>query len=166
MFIVMVLHLIGSGPGVLTANASGVPYNKGDVFAAVGNGQIKHFSPTGTLLDTLDTTTGSLENAGMAFDLAGNLYATQFEANQVSKFDNAGNLIGPFGSGFSGNHPESIVRDAAGNFYVGQADGTRQVLSSMQAGTAWRARRPSAGERTGSTSRPTSARSFIHQKES
>ncbi len=128
MLVMLLMYLVGLSPAIRTAQASGVPYNKGDVFAAVGNGFIKHFSSTGTLLDTLDTTTGSLENAGMAFDLTGNLYATQFEANVVSKFDNAGNLSGPFGSGFAGNHPESIVRDAAGHFYVGQADGTHQVL--------------------------------------
>ena len=39
--------------------ASAAPYALGDVFAGVGNGQIKQFSPTGTLKDTLDTTNGS-----------------------------------------------------------------------------------------------------------
>ena len=49
----MVAFLLAAQP------ASAVPYAVGDVFAGVGNGQIKQFSPTGTLKDTLDTTSGS-----------------------------------------------------------------------------------------------------------
>src|SRR4051812_27659979 len=96
------------------AHASGVPYSVGDVFAAIGNGKIKHFSSTGTLLDTLDSGTGSSENTGMAFDLAGNLYSTQFAANTAVKFDDHGNLLGTFGGGYNAQ-PESIVRDSAGD---------------------------------------------------
>jgi len=108
------------------ARAAGVPYTVGDVFAAVGDGKIKHFSSTGTLLDTLDSGTGSNEDTGMAFDPAGNLYSTQFAANTAVKFDNQGNLVGTFGGGYNA-HPESIVRDSAGDFYVGEADGSHQV---------------------------------------
>lgn len=119
--------LAGSLASVLPAIASGVPYSVGDVFAGVGNAKIKHFDPNGALLDTLDTTSGSSEDTGMAFDLAGNLYSTNFTASSMSKFDNAGNLLGAFGSGFN-SHPESVLMNAAGDFYVGQADGTHQVL--------------------------------------
>jgi len=108
------------------AMAAGVPYNVGDVFAATADGKIKHFSSTGTLLDTLDSGTGANDDTGMAFDPAGNLYSTQFAANKVAKFDNQGNLVGALGSGYNAD-PESIVRDNAGNFYVGQADGSHQV---------------------------------------
>jgi hypothetical protein len=38
----------------------------------------------------------------------------------VSEFSSNGTLLGPFGS-TQLNCPESIVQDAAGNFYVGQA---------------------------------------------
>ena len=31
-----------------------VPFSVGDVFAGVGRGKFNHFSPTGTLLETLD----------------------------------------------------------------------------------------------------------------
>jgi Bacterial Ig-like domain (group 3) len=112
---------------------SGVAYNVSDVFAGVGNGKIKHFSPNGVLLDTLDTTMGSSEDTGMAFDLVGNLYTTNFTANSMSKFNNSGGLIGPFGGGFN-NHPESVLVNAAGDFYVGQADGSHQVLKFNASG--------------------------------
>jgi hypothetical protein len=44
-FIVVLLCLIG--PGTRPAEAAGVPYKVGDVFAGVGEGKIKHFSPDG-----------------------------------------------------------------------------------------------------------------------
>src|SRR5579884_837615 len=93
------------------ANASGVGYATGDVFVGVGNGMIKHFSPTGTLLDTLNTGSGSSEDTGMCFDTSGNLRSTNFEANDMSLFDNKGNLTKhPWGSGFDAD-PESCVHD-------------------------------------------------------
>jgi hypothetical protein len=107
-----------------TAVASGVPFQVGDVFAAVGNGKYAHYSPTGVLLDKLDSETNSLQTAGMAFDAAGNLYGANFNSGSVSKFDTFGNLLGQFAGGpgpMQGQAPESIVRDSAGNFYVGQA---------------------------------------------
>jgi len=112
-------------------HAAGPAYAIGDVFAGVGQGQIMQFSPTGTLLNTL-TGTPSNENTGMAFDSAGNLYGTGFSGS-ISKYDNVGNFIGGFGSGFNSD-PESIVRDATGNFYVGQADGARKVLKFDSSG--------------------------------
>src|SRR2546425_10881809 len=98
--------------------ASGIAFQTGDVLAGVGNGKIKHFNPDGTLLDILDTGAGSTEDTGMAFDAAGNLYATAFQANNVYKFDNTGNPIGTFGSGYN-QDPESVVFDKGGNAYVG-----------------------------------------------
>src|SRR6476659_10018038 len=90
----------------------------GDVFAGVGTGAIKRFSPTGTLLQTLSTGTGCSEDLGMAFDSSGNLYATasfgSCGTGTVSKFDVNGTLVGPFGSGYSSS-TESITLDAAQN---------------------------------------------------
>jgi len=121
-----------SQPGKV--RASGVAYNVGDVFAGVGTGLIKHFSPTGVLLDTLNTGSGSSEDTGMCFDAAGNLRSTNFEANDMSLFDNMGNLTQhPWGSGFNFN-PESCVHDQAGNIYVGQADGGANILKFDPAG--------------------------------
>ena len=110
------------------AAADHLPYGEGDIFAAVGAGQIKHFDPAGNLIEVLDTTSGSTEQAGMCFDAADNLYSTNFTANNMSKFDNQGGLlIHPWGGPFNAQ-PESCVVDAAGNIYVGQPDGTSDIL--------------------------------------
>jgi uncharacterized protein (TIGR03437 family) len=121
----------GQSRRVSTATAA---FNTGDVFAAVGNGKVKRFSPTGTLLQILDSGSNSQDTAGMAFDPVGNLYSTQFTSNQVFKFDINGNLLGAFGSGLDA-HPESIVIDKAQNFYIGHANGTRLMRKFNAAGT-------------------------------
>lgn len=111
-----------------SAAADGVPLHSGDVLAGEGNGLIKHFDSSGNLLDTLDTTSGSSEDTGMCFDQQGDLYTTNFEANSMSKFDKNGNLLaGSFGSGFN-QDPESCVFNSANQMFVGQADGSTQVL--------------------------------------
>jgi uncharacterized repeat protein (TIGR01451 family) len=63
----------------------------------------------------------------MAFDQAGNLYATGFLTNKIDRFTPSGTSLTKFGSSFDLN-PESIVFDAAGNAYVGQSDGSHRVL--------------------------------------
>jgi hypothetical protein len=119
--------------------AAGVPYAKGDIFAGVGTGLIKHFDQTGVLKDTLNTGTGCSEDLGMAFDSTNNLYATASFGScsgtgHVVKFDNMGNLIGPFGGPYSAS-TESITTNAAGHLFVGQPDGTKHVVEMDAAGT-------------------------------
>lgn len=121
------------------AFASGVPYATGDVFIGAGAGKIQHYNASGVLLDTLDTATGCNEDLGMAFDPSGNLFATAafgscFGSGKVVKFNNMGNLIGPFGSGYSSS-TESIVIDGSNNVYVGQPDGTKALKKFNSAGT-------------------------------
>src|SRR5258708_1323573 len=90
----------------------------------------------------------------MTFDCAqtapgcspGDLLATGFDSQTVSRFDSAGNLKGSFGGGYDSN-PESIVQDAAGNFYVGQADGSHQVRKFDAAGTLLATFSPAVEER-------------------
>jgi streptogramin lyase len=88
-----------------------------------GNGKVTEFNQSGTILGQLDTTTAAPEETGSAFDSSGNFFTTDFAANQVTKFDPSGNLIGAFGSGYN-MHPESIAFDASGHVFVGQGDGT------------------------------------------
>ncbi len=119
---------------VTTAWAGPFSFQSGDIVVGVGLGQYKVFDSTGTLLTTLDTTTGSSEDTGGAFDSHGNLIVTNFEANSASWFNVNGTLLGGFGSGFNA-HPESVTFDKSGNVYIGQADGNAQVLEFNSTGT-------------------------------
>ena len=124
--------MIRSNP--VPVKAAGVPYALGDVFAGVGTGLIRHFSNTGTLKDTLNTASGSSEDTGMCFDYQpvptenGSLRSTNFSANDMTKFDNMGNVVTHPWAGPFNQHPESCVLNGLGQIYVGQADGTRHVL--------------------------------------
>jgi len=102
----------------------------GDVFVSVASGQVKEFTPTGTLVRTLDTGLGGF-TTGSAFDSAGNFYVTGFSASAVSKFDPTGTLIGTFGSGYA--TPEAMLFDGVGNVYVGNLGGF--ILKFDPAGT-------------------------------
>lgn len=110
----VVLALVGlAGPPPASA-----AFQTGDIFAAVGNSQVKRFMPNGTLAQTLTSTSATTFNTGMCFDAPRNLFVTNFSAGTVTKFDTNGNVVSdPFGGSFS--TPESCVVDAAGNIYVG-----------------------------------------------
>lgn len=115
-----------AGAGLPAAHATAPPvYGQGDVFASVGNGQVKEFTPSGTLVRTLDNGQGSSYTTGSAFDAAGNLLVTTFGDGLISKFDPQGNSAGTFAStaadGFGGE-VESISLDQNGNAFVGAAD--------------------------------------------
>lgn len=90
-------------------------YVAGDVFAAVGNGQVKVFTPTGTLVGTLNDLSGSTFTTGMAFDAAGNLYVTNFSTNNIAKFNNTGGLVATAWA-TTPSTPESIVSVATGTY--------------------------------------------------
>ena len=99
-------------------------YAAGDVFVSVGTGQVIEFTPTGTIVQILDDTTGSTYTAGSAFDKAGNFYVTNFSLGSVSEFDVNGNLVNAnFISGTGQVTPESISMPG-GNFplLLGDAD--------------------------------------------
>src|ERR1051326_599483 len=122
-------------------------FHFGDVFVGVGDGMIKHFDNNGNFIETLDTTSSGSEDTVMCFDASGNLYATTFQANMMTKFNNTGAIVlHPWGSGFN-FHPESCVRDSAGNIYVGQADGTADILKFDQAGNLLSTFDPPTGPR-------------------
>jgi hypothetical protein len=106
-------------------SASAVTFQTGDVFAAISTGRVNWYRADGTLVKQLNSLQPSY-TTGMAFDVSGNLYVTNFGATNVSRFDNAGNLLGTFGSGHSGS-PESIVFDAGGNVYVGSVNGDNKI---------------------------------------
>jgi hypothetical protein len=120
-----------SGPRLPASAAEGTTpheFQAGNVIAGVGNGQVQHYDGTGRLLETLDTGLGGF-TTGCAFDAAKNLYVTNFSAGAVSRFAASPPhaKLGTFGSAYSGS-PESVVFDATGNAYVGQAGGNGDVL--------------------------------------
>ena len=123
-----VLVLIAASIAILAPPLhAAVPFQTGDVIAAIGNGKYNHLSPTGTLLETLDSTQGGFNTTGMCFDPAGNMYGTNFSANSMSKFSNTGVLLGPFGT-FNAN-PESCLITAGGTImYVSEVFGTGDIL--------------------------------------
>jgi sugar lactone lactonase YvrE len=97
------------------------------IFVGISPGTIKRFASDGTLLQTLSTGLGGTVS-GMGFDKAGNLYATDFTAGNISKFDpKTGTLLGTFGSGFN-CQPETIVFDGAGNAYVGEQGCSHNIV--------------------------------------
>lgn len=111
----------------VTAPSAIAQFQIGNVFASTSNGEVRRYSQSGVLLQTLNTTRGGF-TTGSAFDAAGNLYVTDFSANSVSRFNTLGVLQGTFGSGYS--TPESIVFDRSGNVYVGNVGGGIRKFNS------------------------------------
>lgn len=109
----------------------GPPPPPGDVFVSVSDGKVMEFKPDGTPVRTLDTGLGGF-TTGLDFS-GGKLYVTGFSGNTVTAFAADGTNLGTFGSGYD-SAPESIAFDGAGNAYVGQADGTHQLLKFDSAG--------------------------------
>ena len=124
--LVLVLLLL-TGSAVL--GQTQLTFQTGDVFAGIGNGQIQVYRPTpteiGVVYTLVATLTGPATNTydtGMAFDAAGNLYATDFSIGEVAKFDIHGNSS-LFAGAFGAVSPESLAFDNAGNLFVGDANG-------------------------------------------
>jgi outer membrane protein assembly factor BamB len=105
--------------------AVAVPYQEGDVFASVGLGKVNVFRADGTFVQQLDTTTGSYETTGGAFDSNGNFYVTSFTAGALTKFDNSGVFQANLATGLPSL--ESVVFNQADQMYVGRADGDRDI---------------------------------------
>ncbi|HEV2171739.1 MAG TPA: hypothetical protein VGR40_12365, partial [Candidatus Binatus sp.] len=111
----------------------------GDVMVSIGLGQVQVHKQDGSI-DTSIGTNGILNDGsdafttGSAFDSSGNFYVTDFNANQVSKFDPTGmTLLGTFGSGYASD--ESILFDATGNVFVGNVGGGGNIFKFDPTGT-------------------------------
>lgn len=124
---------VPSGADSPVAVQTSSQFGVGDVFIGVGSGLIQWRLPDGTLNATLDNGLGGF-TTGMTFDKLGNLYSTAFTANNIVKFDTSGTRVGTFGSGYN-CAPESIVLNAAGDLYVGQADCSRDVVRLSSTGS-------------------------------
>ncbi len=111
--------------GGTPAAAGDAAFRNGDVFAGVAGGEITIFAG-GRLRHTLKSPSGG-QQSGMCFDLEGNLYTTDFENSQMSKFGKDGRLlVRDWGGPFSTN-PESCVVDADGNVYTGEVYGENRI---------------------------------------
>ena len=115
-----------------------VPFSVGDVFAGVGRGKFNHFSPTGTLLETLSDgqVVGSGQDAttGMCFDPAGNMYGTNLNANSISKFSNNGTLLAATFGSFNSS-PESCLIINGNTMFTSEVLGTGDILKLNLSGT-------------------------------
>lgn len=132
---VLLIALVATAAALTAGPAYGSAFTNGDVFVSVSNGLVQEFTPSGTLVQTLDTGKGAgIFTTGMAFDSFGNLYVTDFNANDVTRFSPTGVNLGSFGSGYNAND-ESILFDSLGNVYVGQADGSHRILKFDSAGS-------------------------------
>ena len=139
----IILCVLSEAPAV---RADLPTFQRGDVFVAVGNGKVQWRRPDGTLVSTLQGPTGGGENSGMAFDSTGNLYVTGFTDDEVTVFNTHGVLLGTFGQDYDSD-PESILFDAAGNAYVGQADGGTALLKFDATGNLIRSFTPPVEDR-------------------
>ena len=116
-----------------TVHARAAAYGTGNVLVSDEfSGNVYEFTPTGSAVQTLAT--GQSITTGSAFDGSGNFYVTNFNAAAVSKFDPNGNLLGTFGSGYNAD-PESISFNMVGDAFVGQADGTHNMLEFNASGS-------------------------------
>jgi sugar lactone lactonase YvrE len=101
----------------LSATAAGAqaftPIARGDIIASLANGQVNEYSPGGSLVQTV-IPNGNIPT-GSAFDASGNLYVTEFGANDILKVDGQTGVVSVFSNdttladGTAFNSPESIA---------------------------------------------------------
>jgi hypothetical protein len=131
------------------ASANGVPLVAGDVLAATGSGQVKNFSSTGTLQDTLDNTSGATYTTGMCFNASKDLFVTNFDSDTISEFDSGGNLLNAtFAT--APTTAESCAVDIHNNMFVG-GPGAAAIYEFNSTGTLINTFSVTGGSGTGGT---------------
>lgn len=108
-----------------TAEASSTAdtFQHGDLFVGLSDGRVQWRRADGTLNREIQVVPAGTTNqiTGMAFDPAGNLLVTAFNADRVIRINNRGEVGGSSAPGAL-SRPESIVIDPVdGHIYVGQA---------------------------------------------
>jgi outer membrane protein assembly factor BamB len=114
------------------AAAINLTYTRGDILVSLETGPVQWRLPDGTLNRVLaGPVVGTGE--GMAFDASGNLYVSRWcilwcvGGNTVERYNASGLSQGSVGTGYDCS-PHTIVFDAAGNAYVGQAGCAQTIL--------------------------------------
>lgn len=109
----------------------------GDVFVAVGFGRYQVYDNTGTFKETIVQPFSPARPAGCAFNpTLDRLYTTEFLHSEVVVFDDASpHSVLQTVATSPGESSESIVFAADESFYVGHADGDRQIHHYDAGGT-------------------------------
>lgn len=133
----LIATLASLTPTTLSQNPSST-WDQGDVFTSTGSSGpavFKVWTNAGVFKE--QRTEGTGFTTGGAFDSNGDLYLTFFSESAVKKFDqdHPHALLQTIPSPSAGSHSESVSFDSAGNFYVGNADGSRQIYKYDAAGT-------------------------------
>ena len=147
-----------SAPKGLAVGSDGSVY-----IADFNNARVRKVNPSGTIStiagngfsdvnggdgDGGAATSAKLNPFGLAFDSAGNLYASDWDANRVRKIDTSGNISTVAGSGtpsspgYSGDgsaatsaqldEPRGIAVDGSGNLFI--ADTSNEVVRKVNTG--------------------------------
>ena len=105
----------------------------GNLLVSVSQGGISRYSSTGTLLGSLSQNFSSSTHTAMAFDQAGNLYATDFThqifSNHLYKFSPAGTLRRRWGNLTSLAY---VRQDESGNLYTYDGSTVRKYDAAGQ----------------------------------
>ncbi|HEX9635688.1 MAG TPA: hypothetical protein VGB34_09440 [Candidatus Limnocylindria bacterium] len=134
--ILMALALVSSLFTAAPAQAS-TAWNLGDLFAGIADGQYNVYDNAGTFKETISDGQGGF-TTGCAFNpTLDKLYTTNFSAGNVVVYNDPSphaiaQTIDTAAQG--GAAPESIVFAANGDFYVGHADGDRDIQRYNAAG--------------------------------
>jgi hypothetical protein len=101
----------------------------GDVFVAVGFGRYQVYDNAGAFKETIVQPSSPARPTGCAFNpTLDKLYTTEFLHSQVVVFDDASpHSVLQIVATSPGESSESIVFAADGSFYVGHADGDREI---------------------------------------
>ena len=89
--------------------------SSGNIWVAdYSNQRLVEFSPSGTYLNAIATSSGSPTD--LTLDRSGNIYVTNFSPGLIEEFDATGMPVTTVGSGLS--FPEGAANDGNGTFYV------------------------------------------------
>ncbi len=129
-------EVVGSTVTAKLGPSLGATFSGNNVFVSIASGMVREFTPAGAAVQDIDCSSvgGASFTTGSVFDDNMNFYVTMFDGGTVCKTDMDNTVHTSFGSGYSG-FPESILIDAAGNFYVGAVVGDNDIRKFNSAGT-------------------------------
>ena len=128
------LHLQARQLPTLPGALSPLTFARGDLFVSLEYGEVLWLTPDGSLRRVLPQTWPGTAEA-MAFDAGGNLLVSRWcidpfcaaENGRVESYNNVGVPLGKMAATFDCS-PRSIVFDAAGATYIGQAGCRKSIL--------------------------------------